>query len=536
MAIVQISRITHRKGNSENLPQLAGAELGWAIDQRRLYIGNGTLEEGAPVIGNTEILTEFSDILAYAESYTYKGEAAGYTVQTGPQANDPVTRSLQSKLDDMVSIKDFGATGDGITDDTEAINRALYQLFCREVNPEIRRSVFFPAGVYKVIESIVIPPYARLYGEGGNSSIIKLETQADISTLSSYVARTGDSLQQIGANIGTNGAALPGYVEIQGIGFQTDEATDIFLVDQAQEISFIDCDFIGPLTQALITNPVTRDDIAGIVFNSTSGTVCRDITAESCRFSNLTYGVNTALQIEGVSITDSRFDTLYQGVVLGGSSVTNGGPKGVRVKGCLFDNIYAEGIDMENVSMNASAYNAFFDVANAFNGAGSPATPVITIESANNLSIGDLFERDDADAAVYARVSIVNTITGLTVGSVEFDSSAGMKLGSKKTTVGLVDSLTDNDSGTITTVDCSVTPDFFVDYAITRSTGRRTGRMTVAASPSSSVVYADDYTETTALGVTLAASLASNTVSITYSTTSTGDDAAISYSITSQQQ
>ena len=62
MAIVQVSRITNRKGLAENVPQLAGAELGWAIDERRLFIGNGTLQEGAPVIGNTEILTEFSNI------------------------------------------------------------------------------------------------------------------------------------------------------------------------------------------------------------------------------------------------------------------------------------------------------------------------------------------------------------------------------------------------------------------------------------------------------------------------------------------
>ena len=62
MAIVQISQITNRKGLAENLPQLAGAELGWSTDTRQLWIGNGTLEDGAPVIGNTEILTEFSVI------------------------------------------------------------------------------------------------------------------------------------------------------------------------------------------------------------------------------------------------------------------------------------------------------------------------------------------------------------------------------------------------------------------------------------------------------------------------------------------
>ncbi len=62
MAIVQISQITNRKGLQIDLPQLAGAELGWSTDERRLFIGNGTLVDGAPVIGNTEILTEFSQI------------------------------------------------------------------------------------------------------------------------------------------------------------------------------------------------------------------------------------------------------------------------------------------------------------------------------------------------------------------------------------------------------------------------------------------------------------------------------------------
>ena len=57
MAIVSVSRMQVRRGLYENLPQLASGELGWAVDQRRLFVGNGTLEEGAPFIGNTEVLT-----------------------------------------------------------------------------------------------------------------------------------------------------------------------------------------------------------------------------------------------------------------------------------------------------------------------------------------------------------------------------------------------------------------------------------------------------------------------------------------------
>ena len=69
MAVIQISKIQVRSGLQENLPQLATAEFGWSVDQRRLYIGNGTLGEGAPSIGNTEILTQYTDIVNVIKSY-----------------------------------------------------------------------------------------------------------------------------------------------------------------------------------------------------------------------------------------------------------------------------------------------------------------------------------------------------------------------------------------------------------------------------------------------------------------------------------
>ena len=56
MAIVQISKIQNRRGLQQDLPQLDSGEIGWSIDTRQLFIGNGTLAEGAPVIGNTEIV------------------------------------------------------------------------------------------------------------------------------------------------------------------------------------------------------------------------------------------------------------------------------------------------------------------------------------------------------------------------------------------------------------------------------------------------------------------------------------------------
>ena len=145
MAVVQISRIQHRRGKSEDLPQLASAEIGWSINNRKLYIGNGSTDEGAPALGNTEILTEHSNILSSSNTYTYKGERSGYTVQTASTGDN--TRTLQRKLDDFVNVVDFGAKGDGSTDDTTAINRALTQLYTiQDTDPLARRDVYASEG------------------------------------------------------------------------------------------------------------------------------------------------------------------------------------------------------------------------------------------------------------------------------------------------------------------------------------------------------------------------------------------------------
>ena len=69
MAVVQISRIQLRRGLQQDLPQLATAEMAWSIDTRQLYIGNGTLSEGAPTTGVTEILTAYS-IIDFTDSFT----------------------------------------------------------------------------------------------------------------------------------------------------------------------------------------------------------------------------------------------------------------------------------------------------------------------------------------------------------------------------------------------------------------------------------------------------------------------------------
>jgi hypothetical protein len=75
-----------------------------------------------------------------------------------------VARTVDSKLEDVVSVKDFGAVGDGVTDDTASIQAAI------NASPR----VFLPAGVYVVsaVTGLVVKTGTSLIGSGKNKTIL----------------------------------------------------------------------------------------------------------------------------------------------------------------------------------------------------------------------------------------------------------------------------------------------------------------------------------------------------------------------------
>jgi hypothetical protein len=533
VAIVQISRITQRKGLLDDLPQLAGAELGYAVNERRLFIGNGTLQEGAPVIGNTEILTEFSNIFELQNTYTFKGEAAGYVAQTGPAAGSPITQSLQSRLDSFVVVTDFGAVGDGITDNTDAINRALYELYCRSNNVAARRGLFFPAGVYLVKESIIIPPYAYLYGDGPTASVIMMDQSSDVSSLNSYVARTGDSLQQTGAQIGNNGATPPQEISIQNMGFQSLQEIDIFLVDAAHDTAFINCGFAGPLTVSQISGG-SEGNISGVVFNSTGSLIANNITFQQCLFTNTTYATHITDIVQGVAFTDCHFDTLFEGVWA--DQTLGATPEGIRVITSTFDNIFQRGIVFDESYRCVSAFNTFYDVANRFSG--TPTDPIIYINDVTNTSINDMFARTDVEV----ETTLIPRIQTLDNAVVNLENGRYVNIGNYQIQAAEVVAIADNASTTTLFTTDSANPAgspltgqfhaFEMKYTFIRGTIYRSGVLTViAGSGSGGYTYTDDYTENATSGLTLSVGQSTNTMIVSYATTSTGQSGEITYSL-----
>ena len=91
--------------------------------------------EGASFVGyGSTTVEEHLDALAASNGSSLVG-----FVQAGAGAD---ARTVQDKLRDVVSVKDFGAAGDGVTDDTAAIQDALTYA------TEGGLTLVFPAGVY----------------------------------------------------------------------------------------------------------------------------------------------------------------------------------------------------------------------------------------------------------------------------------------------------------------------------------------------------------------------------------------------------
>jgi hypothetical protein len=104
---------------------------------------------------------------------TYNIPVSGIEVSYNEVINDGSNnfrRSLRDRLSDVINVKDFGAKGDGDQDDTYFIQLAA--------NNAEGRSLFFPEGTYRLLNSVKILPNTTVFGfksvlkqESNNTSI-----------------------------------------------------------------------------------------------------------------------------------------------------------------------------------------------------------------------------------------------------------------------------------------------------------------------------------------------------------------------------
>ena len=128
-----------RRGNEENLPNLAQGELGFTLDTKKLFVGGLNENVGLPT-----------------EEY------------------------IENKLAYLpINVKEYGAIGDGITDDTIALQTLL--------DNENIKTLVFPKGKYKITSPLVIKNNTSIIGDGKQETSIYLDNNTSTSGLSELV-------------------------------------------------------------------------------------------------------------------------------------------------------------------------------------------------------------------------------------------------------------------------------------------------------------------------------------------------------------
>ena len=309
MAIVNITRLQVRRGDRADLPQLASAELGWAIDTQQLFIGNGALAEGSPYVGNTEILTEHSDVLQNFGSFKYQNNGVGSVI-----ANS-VSRTIQSKLDDTASVLDWGATSNG-GDSSAAINLALSDLYSTDGDQQTQVKLYIPAGVYILNSPLLVPPNAYLYGDGMGNTILKRNGTGPVMI-------TADSALEYGISMGTNinlsvNQTIPNNIVIADLTLQHTSNQDLTQFQSTTDMILERVEFVGVNSSSNFPlSSIPYNAQTGLAFTSPSDVVQSGrITVNQCRFKELGIGVHQTQIMKGMSLNQCTFDFLYNGVVV----------------------------------------------------------------------------------------------------------------------------------------------------------------------------------------------------------------------------
>lgn len=241
------------------------------------------------------------------------------------QSGSTFERTAALKLQEWLSVKDFGAKGDGVTDDTAAVQEAL--------NEGSGRTIFFPAGQYIISSSLQVKTRSTLKGEQTGQLGFPLGYQ---NYFGDYVS--GTLIKYTGSDacfdvIGTSS-------------------------DRVEHCSFQDL--------ALWGAPLTVTTNFGLYkpkfFNS---------TGFACHYGGGHEWINCWMTSFGYAGIRLGIQGVYKGISYEGHKSGSGRPTNCRIENCYMSNIfgyalvaYTEQLDViswqsDSFTINSSAYSGF---------------------------------------------------------------------------------------------------------------------------------------------------------------------------------
>lgn len=182
----------------------------------------------------------------------------GWFLQSGIGA---IYRTFQDKLRDTVSVKDYGATGDGVTSDSVAFSKAVAACISANVRLKI------PSGDYILTQSLLIAltttKNLSLHGDGSSVTRLFFRGAANGISISTSTAQEWNG----------------GSVHVKGLSLITDNVNiGIALYINQMQITGIPAGSV--VTEDVVArgeNTHTQQWASGIIYNRTSGTTTRDV-------------------------------------------------------------------------------------------------------------------------------------------------------------------------------------------------------------------------------------------------------------------
>ena len=168
------------------------------------------------VIGATTGPFVALDPATTGQTFTARKFNAGATANFIAPGTGAITRTLDSKLGDMISVKDFGAVGDGTTDDRAAIQAGLESCIT------LGKTLFFPKGTYAMssfhpatagsaIQLNLVNPVGVLSMVGDNATIKTTVTSHASHMLYVRAAENGKDINLEGLTFDANFKSQSGF-------------------------------------------------------------------------------------------------------------------------------------------------------------------------------------------------------------------------------------------------------------------------------------------------------------------------------------
>lgn len=169
------------------------------------------------------------------------------------KSQQTLTNTINLQGDDWVSVKDYGAKGDGSTNDTVSIQNALNSG---------AKLILFPQGTYNITGTLKVSSNTVIFGYGAT-----LFRNASIDSM--MMNKSDGSVGLYGANIN---------IKVLGLRFYGNRATytnssTLLAFGHSQGIEVRDCEFLeGPEWHCIELNAVKDALVTGCTFHDTNGT------------------------------------------------------------------------------------------------------------------------------------------------------------------------------------------------------------------------------------------------------------------------